>query len=86
MAEHPQRIGIIWEMTASKMINENHDIVLSDRRIKLLKRVEATGQSRSVVFLILHEMKIGNKGALSALVKNKSEIVVDSEKISSSQS
>ena len=52
------RSGRPVEVTTLEMIDRIHDMVLSDRRIKVREIVEATGISQSTVFLILHE-KIG---------------------------
>ncbi|GBN40167.1 hypothetical protein AVEN_135524-1 [Araneus ventricosus] len=54
------RSGRPVEVTSSKMFNKIHDVVLSDRRIKVRDIVEATGISQGTVFSILHE-KLGVK-------------------------
>ena len=51
--EHRSRRPL--EVTTPEIIDRIHDIVLGDRRIKLLEIVEATGISQGVVFPILHE-------------------------------
>ena len=48
------------EVTTPEVIEEIHDMVLSDRRIKVREIVEATGISQGTVFSILHE-KLGVK-------------------------
>ena len=52
------RSGRLVEVTIPEMIDKIHDMVLSDRRIKVCKIVEATGISQDTVFSILHE-KLG---------------------------
>ena len=49
------RSGLPVEMTTPEMIDKIHDMVLSDRRIKVREIVEATGVSQGTVFSILHE-------------------------------
>ena len=48
------------EATTSGTIDKIHNIVSSDRRIKVREIVEATGISQSTVFSILHK-KLGVK-------------------------
>ncbi|XP_067135376.1 histone-lysine N-methyltransferase SETMAR-like [Centruroides vittatus] len=74
------------EVTTSEMIDKIHDMILSDRRIKVREIVEATGISQGTIFSILHE-KLGVK-KISARwvprllsVENKRNHVVDSEAI-----
>ncbi|XP_023217030.1 histone-lysine N-methyltransferase SETMAR-like [Centruroides sculpturatus] len=80
------RSGRPVEVTTPEMIDKIHDMVLSDRRIKVREIVEATGISQGTVFSILHE-KLGVK-KISARwvprllsVENKRNRVVDSEAI-----
>ena len=49
------RSGRPVEVTTPEMIDKIHDIVLSDRRIKVREIVDATGISQGTVFSILHE-------------------------------
>ena len=49
------RSGRPMEVTTPEMIDKIHDMVLSDRRIKVREIVEATGISQVTVFSILHE-------------------------------
>ena len=42
-------------MYTTEMIDKIHDIVLSDRRIKVRKIVETTDISQGTVFSVLHE-------------------------------
>ena len=46
------------EVTTTEMIDKIHDMVLSDRRIKVREIIKATGISQGTVFSILHE-KLG---------------------------
>ena len=68
------------------MIDKIHDMVLSDRRIKVREIVEATGISQGTVFLLSHE-KLGVKKISARWVlrliseENKRNRVVDSEDI-----
>ena len=48
------------EVTSPEVNDKIHDMVLSNRRIKVRKIVEATGISQGTVFSILHE-KLGLK-------------------------
>ena len=43
------------EVTTPEMIDKIHDMILSDRRIKVREIVEATGISQGTVSSILHE-------------------------------
>ena len=52
------------EVTTPEMIDKIHDMVLSDRRIKVCEKVEATGISQGTVFSTLHE-KLGVKKILT---------------------
>ncbi|GBM00036.1 hypothetical protein AVEN_214110-1 [Araneus ventricosus] len=54
------RSGRPVEVTSYEMIGKIHDMVLSDRRIKVREIVEATGISQGTVFSILQE-KLGVK-------------------------
>ncbi|XP_036149093.1 protein GVQW3-like [Monomorium pharaonis] len=54
------RSGRPVEVTTPGMINKIHDMVLSNRRIKVREIVEATGISQGTVFSILHK-KLGVK-------------------------
>ncbi|GBN64806.1 hypothetical protein AVEN_103679-1 [Araneus ventricosus] len=54
------RSGRPAEVTSSEMIDKIHDMILSDRRIKVLEIVEARGIFQGTVFSILHE-KLGVK-------------------------
>ncbi|EFN88747.1 Putative uncharacterized protein FLJ37770, partial [Harpegnathos saltator] len=54
------RSGRPVEVTTPEMIDKIHDMVLSDRRIKVREIVEATSISQGTVFSILHE-KLGVK-------------------------
>ena len=42
-------------MTTPEITDKIHDMILSDRQIKVCKIVEVTGISQSTVFSILHE-------------------------------
>ena len=55
-----QRSGRSVEMNTPEMIEKIHDMVLSDRRIKVREIVEATGILQGTVFSISHE-KLGVK-------------------------
>ena len=55
-----QRPGRPVEVSSNEMTNKVHDLVLSDRRVKVREIVEATGISQGTVFTILHE-KLGLK-------------------------
>ena len=61
---HPQKINIVrnvqWKVTTPEMIDKIHDMVLSDRRIKVCEIIVATGISQGTVFSILYE-KLGVK-------------------------
>ena len=48
------------EVTTPGMIDKIHDMVLSDRRIKVFEIVEAISISQGTEFLIVHE-KLGVK-------------------------
>ena len=48
------RLGRSVEVTTPEMIDKIHDIVLSDRRIKVREIVDATEISQDTVFPILH--------------------------------
>ena len=80
------RPGRPVEVTTPEMINKIHDMVLSDRRIKVREIVEATGISQDTVFSILHE-KLSVKKISARWVprllseENKRNRVVDSEAI-----
>jgi len=80
------RSGRPVEATTPEMINKIHDMVLSDRRIKVRKIVEATGISQGTVFSILHE-KLGVKKISARWVsrllsaENKRDRVIDSEAV-----
>ena len=49
------RSGRPIEAATPEIIDKVHDIVLTDRRVKVRKLVEATGISHGTVILILHE-------------------------------
>ncbi|KAG5322691.1 SETMR methyltransferase, partial [Pseudoatta argentina] len=49
------RLGHLIEASAPKIIDKVHDIVLTDRRVKVREFVEATGISHGTVISILHE-------------------------------
>jgi len=49
------RSGRPIEAVMPEIIDEIHDIVLIDRRVKVRELVEATGISHSTVISILHE-------------------------------
>ena len=55
------------KVTTPEMIDKIHDMVLSDRRIKVREIVEATGISQGRVFSILHK-KLGVKKILERWV------------------
>ncbi|XP_036144769.1 protein GVQW3-like [Monomorium pharaonis] len=55
-----RRSGRPVEVTTPAIIDKIHDMVLSNRRIKVREIVEATGISQDTVFSILHE-KLGVK-------------------------
>ena len=55
-----QRPGRPVEVSSIEMINKVHDLVLSDRRVKVREIVEAIGISQGTIFSILHE-KLGLK-------------------------
>ena len=80
------RSGRPEEVTTPEMIDKIHDMVLSDRRIKVRKIVKATGISQGIVFLILHE-KLGVKKISAKWVprflldENKHNCVVNFEAI-----
>ena len=79
------RSGCPVEVSTLKVIDKIH-MVLSDRRIKVRKIVEATGISQATVFSILHK-KLGMKKMLAQRVprlfleENERNGVVDSEAI-----
>ena len=54
------RSGSPVEATTPEMIDKIHDVVLSDRRIKMREVVETPGISQGTMFSILHE-KLGVK-------------------------
>jgi len=49
------RSGRPMEAVMPEIIDEIHDIVLTDRQVKVRELVEATGISHSTVISILHE-------------------------------
>ena len=49
------RSGRSLEVIIPGMIHKIHEMVLSNRRIKVHEKVEATGTSQGTVFSILHE-------------------------------
>ena len=53
--KYEHRSGRPVEVTTPEMVDEIHDMVLSDRRIKVREIVEDTGISQGTVFSILHE-------------------------------
>ncbi|XP_075237044.1 protein GVQW3-like [Lycorma delicatula] len=77
------RSGHPVEVTTAKMIDKIHDMVLSDRRIKVGEIVEAIGILQTTVFSILHNKldvkKFWQDGLLS--VENKRNRVVNSEAV-----
>ena len=80
------RSGRPVEATTPEIINKIHDMVLSDRRIKVREIVEATGISQDTVFSILHQKlcvkKISTMWVPRVLSEeNKRNRVVDSEAI-----
>ena len=52
---HAPRSGRPIEAAMPEIIDKVHDIVLTDRRVKVRELVEATGISHGTVILILHE-------------------------------
>lgn len=78
------RSGRPVEVSTPEMIDKIHDMVLSDRRIKVREIVEATGISKGTVGSILHE-KLGMKKISARWVprlltlENKRNRVVDSQ-------
>lgn len=58
--EDEHRSGRPVDVSTPEMINKIHDMVLSDRRIKLREIVEETGVSKGTVISILHD-KLGMK-------------------------
>ena len=56
--------GLPVEVTTPEMIDKIHDMVLSDRRIKVREIVEATCISRGTMFPVLHE-NVGAKKILA---------------------
>ena len=74
------------EVTTPEMINRIHNMILSDRQIKVREKFEATGISQGTVFSILHE-KLGVKKIsarwMSRLLseENKRNRMVDSKAI-----
>ena len=74
------------EVTTPEMVDKIHNMVLSDRRVKVRKIVKATGISQGTVFSILHEKlgvnKISARWVPDLLSKeNKRDRVLDSEAI-----
>jgi len=83
MAVHPQKMDVQW--TIPEITDKIHDMILSDRRIKVREIVKATGISHTA-FSILHEKldvkKISARWVLRLLsVENKHNRVVDSEAV-----
>ncbi|GBN15894.1 Histone-lysine N-methyltransferase SETMAR [Araneus ventricosus] len=78
------RSGRPEEETSSEMIDKIHDMVLSDRRIKVREIGEARGISQGTVFSILHE-KLGVKKISERrvpcllLMENKRNRVINSD-------
>ena len=81
-------VDVLWwtSFGTSEIIDKIHDMVLSDRWIKVREIVEATGISQGTVFSILHE-KLNVKKILARWVphllsgENKRNRMVDSEAI-----
>ena len=86
MIRHLYSKGITPKETSPEMIDKIHNVLLSDRRIKVNKIVEVTSISKGTVFSNLHE-KFGVKKILSKWVRrllseeNKRNRVVNSEAI-----
>ena len=80
------RSGCPVEVITPEMIDKIHDMVLSDRRIKVREIVEATGISQGTVFSVLHE-KLGVEKISARWVprllseENKRNRVVDSDAV-----
>ena len=80
------RLGCPVEVTTSEIIDKIHDMVLSDRKIRVRKIVEATGISQGTVFSILHRI-LDMKKILARWVRrllseeNKLNRFVDSDAI-----
>ena len=55
------RSGRPVEVITPEMIDKIHDVVFSDRRIKVREIVDATGISQETVFSILHEKLVVKK-------------------------
>ena len=62
---HP-RSGHPIEAATPEIIDKIHDIVLTDRRMKVRELVEATGISHDIVISILHEQLDMKKLSASA--------------------
>ena len=85
-AKDKHRSGRPVEVTTPEMIDKNHDIVLSDRQIKVREIVADTDISQGTVFSILHEKLDGKKISARWVPrllseKNKRNRVVDFQAI-----